>query len=708
MKDDGRKTRDKMRYLIFGVVCFVVFCGVLVFESGLFDASHTVGRSCILLQQTTADENQVISDAPASGEEHLEAADIGGFRADNAVARSLTLGSVDPESGFRFQLELSSQGAAIRKATFSEFDDRDYKDPQPLMLLSPVQTLNGDEVLSMANTNFLFVDDGLQLPLDRLQWESFEVEKDSDGSQTVRFEAIIKTSSGEPAIKLTKTYKVSVGGYHLDCSVTIENLSTSEQNVRFNLTGPVGIGREDSRSDERKIVGGFRDSKGQIVGVRLGASSFDLRQTFAEEVLGGEYQKNQEFLWSAVVNKYFAAILVPLPESGKRFCDWISGKRNQVGDRDVMLRERRGLSYSIRRFLTGKSYGEQVERTGRFGRFYNFDGQKASGDENIGVGLEIDFAILGPAGQANASRTYSFQLYLGPKDKSLFDKNERYKTLGFVQTIDFLACCCPASVIQPLAFGILAIMKWMYGFIRNYGVVIIILVFVLRIAIHPLTKKSQVSMSKMSKLAPKAEEIKKKYANNKTEMNKQLMALYKEQGASPFIGMLPMVVQMPIWIALYSAIYASIDLRGAAFLPVWITDLSVPDALFRFSAVNLPFFGKLDSFNLLPILMGVAFYFQQKLMPSQPSASTNPQVAQQQKMMMVMMPILFPLMLYKAPSGLNLYIMASTFAGVIEQHVIRKHIRGKEEAESKGLVSATSKTGGKVKKKKPKPFFKQY
>jgi membrane protein insertase Oxa1/YidC/SpoIIIJ len=93
-------------------------------------------------------------------------------------------------------------------------------------------------------------------------------------------------------------------------------------------------------------------------------------------------------------------------------------------------------------------------------------------------------------------------------------------------------------------------------------------------------------------------------------------------------------------------------------------------------------------------------------MPSQAAASSNPQAAQQQKMMMFMMPLLFPIMLYKAPSGLNLYIMASTFAGVIEQYVIRKHIREKEQVEAVGLVPVTSKTGGKVKKKKPKPFFK--
>ncbi|MHC4363282.1 MAG: membrane protein insertase YidC, partial [Planctomycetota bacterium] len=311
-------------------------------------------------------------------------------------------------------------------------------------------------------------------------------------------------------------------------------------------------------------------------------------------------------------------------------------------------------------------------------------------------------------GQAGSMKTYDFQVYLGPKDKSLFDKDKQYRELGFVHAIDFLGCCCPASIIRPLAFGILALMKWMYGFIGNYGLVIIILVFMIRIVIHPLTKKSQISMSKMSKLAPRMEEIKKKYANNKAELNKQMMALYKEQGASPVMGMLPMMVQMPVWIALWSAVYASIELRGAPFLPFWITDLSVPDALVRFSTVTIPLLGwKVNSLNLLPILMGIAFYLQQKLMPSQ-AAAANPQAAQQQKMMMIMMPLMFPLLLYNAPSGVSLYIMASTFAGVIEQYVIRKHVREKEEAESKGLVAATSKTGGKVKKKKPKPFYRMH
>jgi YidC/Oxa1 family membrane protein insertase len=192
------------------------------------------------------------------------------------------------------------------------------------------------------------------------------------------------------------------------------------------------------------------------------------------------------------------------------------------------------------------------------------------------------------------------------------------------------------------------------------------------------------------------------------EMQKHISEFQKQKGVSPASGltsMLPMIVQMPIWIALYSAIYASIELRGAAFLPFWITNLSAPDAVVRFTTITVPLFGKIDSLNLLPILMGVAFYLQQKLTPSQAPAAT-PEAAQQQKIMGVMMTAIFPLMLYRAPSGLNLYIMASTFAGVVEQFVIRKHVRKKEEVESTGLVATTSKTGGKLKKKKPKPFFR--
>ncbi len=696
-----KKTLHSKWILIWVVAGFAVFCGVLVFESGFFDNPSQKQRTPILLQSTAETETQqeaaepVEPSAPApSQRQQLQASeDIISFGADNAQDRTITLGSVDPESSYEYQLVLTSKGAAVRTVTFRKFNDRDYKDPQPLQFLSPVTNANGTEVLSMANNSFIFDQFKQHLPLNRLYWNSSGVETTDDGTQTASFEAIIKNeTTDESVIKITKTYKITPKTYLLDCNITVENLSISEQTVRFNLTGPVGIGREGFRSDMRKVLGGFITSKGQVI-----ASENALMTSFGNTIrrkLGFNYktglkeasQTNRRedliigntlpdsyiganFLWAAITNKYFAAILIPVPDEGN-FSNWVAQKT---------------------------------------GRYYNPDGDRngVSGDETIGVSLEIAPNALQPAGESNSIKEYKFQLYLGAKDKDLFAKNSYYKKLGLANTITFMpCCCCPAAIIRPLAFGILGLMKWMYGFIGNYGVVIIILVFLMRLILHPITKKSQVSMSKMGKLAPRAEQIKQKYANNKAEMNKRMMELYREQGASPMMGFLPMMVQMPIWIALWSAVYTSIDLRGASFLPFWITDLSMPDALFRFRAVTLPLFGKLDSFNLLPILMGVAFYLQQKLMPAQASAAANPQMAQQQKMMKIMLPLMLPLMLYKGPSGVNLYIMASTFAGVIEQYVIRKHIKEKEESESEGLVPVTSKTGGKVKKKKPKPFFK--
>lgn len=656
--------------LVLFLAGFVGFCGWLVVESGLLESSTPITKPFILLQKTS--ENESVAGASSVPEEasKLQAVDLPEYSAAGGPEKDISLGSVDPRSGYKFQLELSSKGAAISKAIFSEFYDRDPDYPQPLEVFSPIQLGGDNEILSMALSNFgLFLDPKSDLlrpfALDQISWESIDTK---DSSQSARFEVSIKDEKGQTVIKLTRTYKIAQDSYLLESEITVENLSGLEQKVQFNLNGAGGFGRESFRTDMRNVVAGYKGTDGKVESERL-----DMKKLFKAKEAEDRELEVDNLLWAATVNKYFAAILVPQYDDGD---EWIAG-------------------------ITG--------------RHYNPDGdEKAkSGDETIGIELRIAANTLGAKEKSGSIRTYKFKVYIGPKDKSLFDKNEMYSDLGFVETIDFLGCCCPKSIISPLAFGILWIMKWMYGFWpHNYGIVIIILVFFVRLIMHPITKKSQVSMHKMQKVFsdPEVQEIKKKYAKKPLEMQRHISAFQKEKGISPassITSFLPMLVQMPIWIALWSAIYASIDLRGAEFLPFWITDLSVPDALVRFSTITIPWIGwKIESLNLLPLMMGVAFFLQQKLMPKQAAAAANPQVAQQQKMMMFMMPLLFPLMLYNAPSGVNLYIMSSTFAGVIEQFVIRKHIREKEESESQGFVSVTKKTGGKVKKKKPKPFFK--
>ncbi len=581
------------------------------------------------------------------------------FGLNQRAGADYSIGSSQKDGEFKYQLDLTTKAAAVKAVILSEFDDRDKDNPQPLGLLSPVKLTKAIELASMASGRLVFVDYDVQLPLDKLNWDCKGKVTNLDGSETIVFETVVDDSKANVVLKLAKTYTLEKDSYITDCKLTIENVSLEKHQIYLDMQGPIGISREAFRRDERKIVAGFSDPTGKIVSERWKIGS--LNNKGSKNIA----MENAQFLWAAIVNKYFAAIIVPVPSEGAKLCDWLKVKN---------------------------ANGYNPDR----------DPKANTGDETVGIRMQTSPTII----SAGQKQTYNFKLYFGPKNKEVFDDNEYFSKMKFVETITFMPCfCCPAAIIRPMAFGILAAIEFLHSYVvPNYGIVIIILVLIIRVVLHPVTKKSQVSMSKMSKLAPEAAKLKEKYADNKAELNRQMMALYKGNGASPIMGMIPMLLQMPIWISLYSAISASISLRGSAFLPVWITDLSVPDALFTFPAVTLPIFGELNSFNLLPLLMGVAFFLQQKFMPQ--TAAANPQAEQQQKMMKIMMPILFPMMLYKAPSGLNLYIMTSVFAGVIEQHIIRKHIKEKEQTGNVGLVAATSKTGGKVKKKKPKPFYK--
>jgi len=284
----------------------------------------------------------------------------------------------------------------------------------------------------------------------------------------------------------------------------------------------------------------------------------------------------------------------------------------------------------------------------------------AVGTNNIAGSLETAREAIQP-GQ---SVEHSFMFFVGPNSDEV-KTNPDYAVFANLHSLAWPA---------PISGFFLWILRTFYGFVRNYGVAIMLLTLVVRVALHPLSRKSQKSMGHMQKLGPRMKELQAKYKEDKKKLQEETMKLYREHGVNPMSGCLPLILQLPILIGLYGALRSDIAMRHAPFL-LWIKDLSQPDALMMLPA-SIPWAVTL---NVLPILMIVGMIVQQLITPK----PTDPQSEQSQKMMMWMMPAMFFFMFYHMPSGLVLYFLTSTGLGILESNLIRKHMGKLELAPAK-------------------------
>jgi len=229
----------------------------------------------------------------------------------------------------------------------------------------------------------------------------------------------------------------------------------------------------------------------------------------------------------------------------------------------------------------------------------------------------------------------SYRIYLGPQDlKTINSIKPEWTAIIYYGTFDFIA----QLLLQLLGF--------FYSLVHNWGWAIIILSLAVYLLLFPLTLKQMRSMKEMQLLQPKIEALRNEHKNNPQRLNKEIMELYKEHKVNPLGGCLPLLLQMPIFFALYQALIRSVALRGAKFL--WIKDLSAPDQFFTLKN-SMPFLG--NQVNILPILMAIGMFVQQKIS----MAKATGEAAQQQKMMSIIMPIMFGVIFYQMPSGLVLY-----------------------------------------------------
>lgn len=230
---------------------------------------------------------------------------------------------------------------------------------------------------------------------------------------------------------------------------------------------------------------------------------------------------------------------------------------------------------------------------------------------------------------------HEFIFYAGPKE---YDRLKRLNA-SLEHIVDF-------GWFSIVAMPLFWVLKFFYKFLGNYGLAIIMLTIVVRVPFIPIMHKSQQSMKKMQKIQPLMAEIKEKYKNDSQKMQKEMMSIYKKHKVNPVGGCLPMLLQIPVFIALYNVLLKAIELRGAPFA-FWITDLAAR-----------------DPYYILPIVMGATMVIQQKMTPT----AMDPKQAK----MMMLMPIVFTFMFLTFPSGLVLYWLVNNILGIAQQYYANK------------------------------------
>jgi YidC/Oxa1 family membrane protein insertase len=278
----------------------------------------------------------------------------------------------------------------------------------------------------------------------------------------------------------------------------------------------------------------------------------------------------------------------------------------------------------------------------------------------------------------NVSKTADTdRFYLGPKTQdALVVYNNGKNEFGLIDT-GLVEVASSRGVLAPLE----RLLKWLlaifYRVVPNYGIAIIMLTLLVKICFFPLTKKGSEATLRMQALAPKIKELQEKHKGNQQKLNAEMAEFYKKEGYNPISGCLPMRLQIPIFIAMYQLFNNHFDLRGAGFIPGWIPDLSVPEAIWNFPGnFRLPLLG-------WTALRGLPFiYVASQLLYGKVTQMPGQQSNTQMKMMLYVMPIVFFFVLYDVPSGLLVYWIFSNLLTLVQQVIINRYIMAKKAAQA--------------------------
>ncbi len=579
----------------------------------------------------------------------------------------ITLGSAVKGQPYLLAVSVSNVSAGIENVQLNAAQYRQHiGSDQPLLLL----TARPSSPLPFATTGVVI--NGISYPLEHVVWGVLPTPAILSRLSTT-LSVTVADAAGHPLARIDKTFRINPTTYDVRIRQKIYNLTSQPIRVAVDQLGPTDLPLQDRQEDMRTFMSaGYRQQSHY-----LDTSGFPevyqtaMAESGAKPVKLGLFTGQNRLLWIATSNRFFTAIVRPLPYGP---IHWDPLDNGQQIPRITYL------------------HSAWVKRIG----------SENSSAEPRGIAAVVlhGAPLLIPAGGHTAM---PLSVYFGPKKRSLLAGSAHakpgtpayeYNLFHYLAVIQFnQGSWCSFLTFAWLALAILKILTWLHALIPNYGIAIMIFVLLIRLLLHPLTRYGQVTMTKtqrkMAALAPDLERLRTKYAKDKARLQQETMALYKERNVNPassILGCLPMLLQMPIWIALYSGLAVDIDLRQAGFIPGWITNLSNPDTIFSHQiGFHIPILGyqfeghNFIAFNLLPLLLGVVFYLQMKMQMKLAPPPTDPQQRQTQMISQYMI-LLFPLFLYNAPSGLNLYICASTLGGLVDSWLVRRHLRKMDAA----------------------------
>ena len=264
-------------------------------------------------------------------------------------------------------------------------------------------------------------------------------------------------------------------------------------------------------------------------------------------------------------------------------------------------------------------------------------------DKSVQVSVERD-ASNNPVSYLEGNTNFTFNGYIGPKE---------YKTLQAIDPV--LVNAIEFGWFTFVATPIFKVLMWLHSILGNWGWAIVALTIIIRIFLYPLTHKGMVSMQKIKEIAPKIKEVQEKYKGDPARMNAVVMEMYKKHGANPLGGCLPLLLQIPVFFAIYRVLLNAVELQGAEWI-LWVNDLS-----------------RMDPYFILPILMGATMYYQQKITPSN---FTDPL----QEKIFKFLPVIFTFFFFTFPAGLVLYWFVNNIFSIAQQYLVNKQFEAARAA----------------------------